>query len=71
MEECAHRSQVARLCQAFSDPQQKSGQAILGYAATVDCTDDRGGVGWTNKQNEEELKSKRDPGQLSSLPHFI
>jgi hypothetical protein len=39
MEECAHRahrSEVARLCQAFSDPQQMSGQAILGYAASVD-----------------------------------
>jgi len=40
MEECAHRSEVARLCQAFSEPQQMSGQAILSYAASVDCTDD-------------------------------
>lgn len=69
MEVCAHRSEVARLCQAFSDPQQTSGHAILGYAASVDCTDDERKK--TNKQNEEEFKSKRGPSQLSSLPHFI
>jgi hypothetical protein len=65
-EECAQHSQVARLFQAFFEPQQMSRQAILGYAASVDCTDDE-----ENKQNEQEFKSKRSPSQLSSLPHFI
>jgi hypothetical protein len=63
---CAHRLEVARLFQAFSEPQQMSRQAILGYAASVDCKDYE-----QNKQNEQEFKSKRGPSQLSSLPHFI
>jgi hypothetical protein len=47
-------------------------QAILGYAASVDCTDDeRKNKQTKNKENEEEFKSKRGPSQLSSFPHFI